>query len=470
MPTAQPHIADALVLTACAYTSLRTLEEFGLLDRERALYARLFPRFGRIVLVTYGAADAAIAPSLAPPGYAGRIDCICNHEELEPARFLAGVPGRVAALLAEAHTRTALVKTDQFFGGDVAVAIARALRTTTIRTGLLARAGYHWSWTVAREDGPDSPQAAIAAMLESELCHAADFVIATTPRIIDDLAYRHALPRQKLRVVPNFIISDHPPTPIAQRTPGLVLTAGRLNREKRPDLIIRAIAALPPRSRSSAHLLVVGQGPLLDELRSLARSLNVSAEFRPRLPHRDLLSLMHRCRVYMQCSEYEGHPKTILEAMASGAPVLATRSPGIDSQIIDNTSGLLRDPAPPAPPNPSALASALDQLLTDDTLANRLGTTAAAHTRALALEHTFPLLIDACASAMALASEGATLPRTAVRWDQTLLRLPPSDAAAEFASSIAAFSKRLDPASRMAFLTSLEASNGFRQAQVNPAL
>lgn len=444
-------IADALVVVSCAYTSLETGARFGLLDREQTLYRRLWPHFRTVVFVSYGdERDHSVAASLAPD-LLGRVWCVCNDRRQEPGVFLAGVPGRVSQLLKERST--ALVLTEQHWGGDVALSIVRTLRASGVRTGLCARTGYHWSWTVAREHGTGSAPFAQARLLEGELCHAADTVVATTPSIAERLAFQHGLPHERVRVVPNYVLTDAPAPPPAQdRAPGLILTAGRLSREKRVHLLIEACARLPGPERARARLLVIGEGPEEGALRALAANLGVAAEFRPRVPHRELLARMRACWVYAQCSEYEGHPKTVLEAMASGCAVLVARALGLAEHVRHGETGLV------AEPDPGALAESLGALLTDHALHARLGAAAAAATRAtLGFETVFPFYREACAQAARLAGECTSMPSGAIRWDQPLLLLPPDAAAGTWAAGLDAYARRLEPATRAAFLGALSA-------------
>lgn len=437
------------MVVSCAYTSLATGERFGLLDRERAFYSRLWPGFHEVVFVSYGGAeDHAVADSLVP-AMRGRVRCVCNDRNLEPGVFLSGVPNHIQRLVS--HGQSALVLSEQFWGGEVGVVVSNCLRHNGLRVGLAARGGYHWSWTMLREHGPESAAFAQARFLEGELCRAADVVIATTPRILDDLSFQHALPRSRLRLVPNFVLTEQAPEPAASRTPGLVLTAGRLAREKRIDLLIHAAATLRAQG-ATARLLIVGDGPERMGLESLAERLGVAAEFRSRVPHGELLGLMRACRAYAQCSEYEGHPKTVLEAMACGSPVLVTDSPGMVDRVRDRQTGIVTGATA------DDVATGLHELLTDDALAERLGRAAAEAVRAeLSLDAVFPLYRRACADAMATAGAFAAAPASVVRWDQPLLNLSPPVAAAAWLASIHAYAKRLAPAAAEVFRQELEA-------------
>lgn len=424
-----------------------------MLERERVFAPRLFPAFERVVVVSYGdAGDVPLARTLAPE-MGERVQCVCNDGREEPGAFIAGVPGRVRSVLGDA--RSVLVLTDQHYGGDVGVCIARALREegdAGRRVGLVARGGYHWAWFVAREQGAESPAYAQARMLEGELVHAADVVIGTSGRMIDDMAMLHGAPRGKFRLVPNFVVCDEPPADFTARDPGLILAAGRLHPQKRFDLLIEALGRLPVDLQARASLVIFGQGPEEARLRDMAARSPVSVRIQPRIPHRELLALMGRCAVYAQCSAYEGHPKTIIEAMAAGCPVLVTEGPGVSENIQAGVTGLV------APGEVGAVAGMLAHLLTRRDEAARLGAAAAAHARrVLSFEAVFPLYRRACVEAMTLAGEGATVPPATVRWDPPLLMQTPEAAAANWGAGLAAFTRRLNAEQREAFLSELAA-------------
>src|SRR6188472_2422698 len=100
-------IADTLVLAFSEGVSLKVWADTGLIDREWELYRRVAPRFGRIIVVTYGKADdAAFLPRLSPG-----VGLVCNDKGLPTQEFLATVPARVAELVGD--SRSIIVKTNQ---------------------------------------------------------------------------------------------------------------------------------------------------------------------------------------------------------------------------------------------------------------------------------------------------------------------------------------------------------------------
>jgi glycosyltransferase involved in cell wall biosynthesis len=468
-PPAPIALADAFVHIHGAHTSLAQLNRLGSLSRERMVDRAVCPLIKHLAIVTYGGRDdAELADSVPPPAWTGSVASISNAESRETALFQASVPERVAASLAAANCRSALVYIDQHDGGEVAVQTATLLRSRGLRVGLVARCGYHWSWTVARDTAPNDPKALAAAMQEGDVCRAADVVVATTRRIADNLCWQHRLDPAHVRIVPNFVQPEGAVPPFTTREPGTILFAGRLAPEKRVDLLIRAVA-MAARTNPSIRLIVIGDGPDRAELQLLARSFHTPVEFRERVSHAQLLREMGRCNVYAQPSRFEGHPKTILEAMAMGAPTLVTRAPGVDDEINPNVTGIICGDAE------ADLSAAIVWLVANPDIARRLGDRAARDIRArLGFETTFGGMLNAFREAMQLAGAGASdrVAPPPVRWEQTLLNAGPDAAAAQFAASVAAYAKRLDPDRCAIFLDSVNARLGSlaeSQAALTPA-
>jgi glycosyltransferase involved in cell wall biosynthesis len=115
---------------------------------------------------------------------------------------------------------------------------------------------------------------------------------------------------------------------------------GRLEPQKRFDLLIRACAALRQR-RPALRLLIAGDGSQRAELQTLAASL-MPGDACQLLGHRtDVTALHHGFDVYAQSSDYEGTPNSVLEAMALETPVVATAAGGTAEIVEDQVHGLI---------------------------------------------------------------------------------------------------------------------------------
>jgi glycosyltransferase involved in cell wall biosynthesis len=143
----------------------------------------------------------------------------------------------------------------------------------------------------------------------------------------------------------------------------LILCLGRLTPQKNHTLAISALAQLP-----NVSLVVVGEGPLAGELQRQASELGVANRFVLAGVRTDARALIGACDAVCLPSVWEGLPLVALEALAAGKPLVATVGEwGIAELLSDGEDALL------VPANdPTALASALERVLSDANLASRL--------------------------------------------------------------------------------------------------
>ncbi len=174
--------------------------------------------------------------------------------------------------------------------------------------------------------------------------------------------------RHNIRVVPNVVVVP-PADPVAgDRTRDrLVLSVGRLGREKGYDLLIKAFA-IAGRSRPGWHLKILGEGRERQSLERCAQRLGLENRFS--LPG----VLMHpwpfyrRASVFVSSSRHEGFGIALCEAMASGCAVIATDCPGGPQEIVEHgISGLLVRAE-----DVDRLAAAIGILMDDEDLRARL--------------------------------------------------------------------------------------------------
>lgn len=183
---------------------------------------------------------------------------------------------------------------------------------------------------------------------------------------------RVGVPREKLRYIPNAIDLDTWSVNQCETSaPGrlVVSCVGRFIPRKRQADLVQAVALLGDR-RAQCHLVFAGEGPSLEQVRSVATELGLrdSVEFRGHLDGEGVHELLECSSVYVQPSLYEGMPATVLEAMASGLPVVGTRVNGIEDLVVDGQTGLLVSPC-----SPVDLAVALCRLLDNPEERLRMG-------------------------------------------------------------------------------------------------
>jgi colanic acid/amylovoran biosynthesis glycosyltransferase len=157
--------------------------------------------------------------------------------------------------------------------------------------------------------------------------------------------------------------------------PPVILSVGRFVEKKAPHLTIEAFA-LAHRADPAARLRMVGDGPLLERCQELAKKLlpGEAVTFLGTQPHEAIEAEMRRARCFVQHSveaesgDSEGTPVAILEAGASGLPVISTRHAGIPEVIVEGETGFLVDEKDVA-----AMAKQMTRLIREPALAAELG-------------------------------------------------------------------------------------------------
>lgn len=158
--------------------------------------------------------------------------------------------------------------------------------------------------------------------------------IVTPSQFFREKLMQWGWPAEKLVHIPNFLDSSHY-TP--DYNPGnYFLYFGRLAPEKGVDTLIRATAL------AGVRLKIAGTGPYEDRLRSLSAENGADVTFLGYCSGDTLWELIRSCRAVVLPSQwYENAPISILEAYASGKPVLGAQIGGIPEMINENTTGFL---------------------------------------------------------------------------------------------------------------------------------
>jgi phosphatidylinositol alpha-1,6-mannosyltransferase len=132
-----------------------------------------------------------------------------------------------------------------------------------------------------------------------------------------------------------------------------LLSVARLTRHKGIDTALRALAQLAPRYPDLAYA-VVGYGDDLAAMEQLSLSLGLAerVRFLTQVPDADLPQLYNFAEIYLGLSRYmdervEGFGISLVEASASGLPVIAGNSGGVADAVRDEVTGILVDPERP---------------------------------------------------------------------------------------------------------------------------
>lgn len=150
----------------------------------------------------------------------------------------------------------------------------------------------------------------------------------------------------------------------------IILFVHRLSERKGPQYLIKALPYVK-KEHPDCACIMVGTGPQLVGLINLAKELGLKSQkdifFVGEVPSYDIPKYMTCADVLVVPSVFEGFGRVIIEGMACGTPIVATKVGGIPEIITHNKTGLLVPPK-----NPKELAHAILRILCDRTLARRL--------------------------------------------------------------------------------------------------
>jgi len=235
------------------------------------------------------------------------------------------------------------------------------------RKPVLLRCGYVAGEKAERLEEDPSAVQRYQRLEKHAFQHAAHCLVPTSD-LSEWLQTRYTVAAQRISVIPNFIDTQvFHPTDSSMKMPRSVIAIGRLAPTKRLDLLIRACS-----HAGVQKLTIIGDGPESSNLQKLARACNLNLEIPGRIPNQELPGYLYSHAVFAQVSAWEGHPKTLIEAMACGCCCLVTNTVGLESQIEHGVTGWI---APSA--TEDQLANDLIALLARPDLQHTLGSAAA---------------------------------------------------------------------------------------------
>jgi glycosyltransferase involved in cell wall biosynthesis len=253
-----------------------------------------------------------------------------------------------------------------------------AFNQQTPMSAFLTDADYHWRWPWHRR---------AFSVVTRGVYHLVDAVITTSKGVADDLVSHFGVSGARIRVVHNPVDLDaiaraasEPLDPVHERlwVRPVIVAAGRLADAKNYPLLIDALTEL--RRSVPARLFVLGQGEREASMREQIARLGLGDAVVLCGFQSNPWKYIARADVFALSSRYEGFGNVLVEAMACGVPVVATASPGTREIVSVGTDGLLVDRH-----EPQALAAALERVLSDPSLRERLSQGARASAQRFAL-------------------------------------------------------------------------------------
>lgn len=222
----------------------------------------------------------------------------------------------------------------------------------------ISRSGYILSEQLGNRGRKPSFKDRVLSCLERVTMRHAIACFVPTPNLVDWC--KKNIGCRRLELMPNNVDTELFCPSIAVARGCYVIAVGRVVPFKRYDVLVRACA------RTGVALKIVGDGPDCDRVIRIASELGCRLEMLGRISNNALPSLLANAAVYVICSEYEGHPKSLVEAMACGCACIGTDNPGIRNQIRDGENGIL------AEGTVAGLADAITRIVSADTLAAKI--------------------------------------------------------------------------------------------------
>ena len=331
--------------------------EVGGMERVVIHLARGLPDQGFAAeLVTLAGADSPMGQSL---------DGLVHWElskrpglDLGLARSLASLVRRTGAALLHAHNTLSLL-----------YAVLASLMTRTPVVGTLHGANF---------EGPPRHR-----QLRRWLSRRCASVTCVSRDALEAARDQDRIDPRRLRLVYNGIDTDQVKAALGQREAaraelglepdaGVIISVGRLSHEKDYATLLAALTE-PAWGQRPPVLLLVGDGPERGALEARAQELGLGERARFLGERDDVPRLLAASDAFTLSSLSEGVSMALLEAMAAGLPVAATRVGGTPEVVLPGQTGLLVPPQ-----DPQALAKALGGLLSDPELARRMGSAGAA--------------------------------------------------------------------------------------------
>lgn len=309
----------------------------------------------------------------APKSPDGQIDGIDDRVIWLPARRFGSYSGYRVPIYPSAVVSTVRKEAPDIihshgisFAGIQALIASRQTgirNVLTYHTMVTEAAGYYYPPIM-----PLDVMIRLAWIYQKSYLHRPHAVIVPTQAIKDELV-NHGIRARRWEVIPTGVdcrrfTPEKRDKDILEKYEAdgkkVILTVGRLAREKNIELILRGFCELL-RLRDDAMLLIVGKGPAEEDLKSSVARLNLTdkVRFSGFVPEETLPRLYASCDAFVIASRFETQGLVALEAMASGLPVAGINFRAIPEIIKDRVNGYLFED------DPVSLARALDLAIDD---------------------------------------------------------------------------------------------------------
>ena len=213
-------------------------------------------------------------------------------------------------------------------------------------------------------------------------CRGWSVPVALTPEVRNSVAEFYGLPLSRVSVIYNGIDLSRcvPKTTYETGETVTILHVGRFDVPKNHPGLLEAFRLLLE-THPECRLRLVGDGELRPDMEKLAREKGIADAVEFCGMQSNVYPYLHDADIFTLPSIYEGNPMTIIEAMGTGLPIVASRVGGIPDMISDGESGLLVEP------EPQSICAGLTRLVGDAALRQRLGLAARKQSQPFSAAH-----------------------------------------------------------------------------------
>ena len=334
--------------------SLRTWAEVGNLDREMEIYKRLNNKLQKINIVTYGGKTDTLYKKNLNGFNLLSVPKFNNSKLIQLYLLLRYLPQ---------ISRSEIIKTNQLLGSEVPIWLKNRYGQL-----LIVRCGYLYSY-FTQKMSRDKNKINRAIQLEKDAFSMADSGIVTSAWQRDFVIQQYKINPSKIKIIPNYVVTEiFKPHPEISKKYDLVFV-GRGAEQKNINNLLKAIAFRNKKKRNTS-LLMVGGCCYDKKVRKNVDQSTIEVTFKGNISNFDLPYFLNQARVFILPSHYEGHPKTLLEAMSCGLTCIGSDVMGIREDIIHMNNGYL------CKTDHESIAAAIDTLLSDESLRKRMGNNA----------------------------------------------------------------------------------------------
>lgn len=215
-----------------------------------------------------------------------------------------------------------------------------------------------------------------------------DVVISPAKIIMDELLIHNH--KSKIVVVSNGVDTNKFKAKARPKTNFKILYVGRLSHEKKIDIVIKAFAKVV-KDLPQAKMEIVGDGPMLENLKDLVKKLKLSGRviFHGSIARERIVDYYKRCDVFATASAMEVQPLTLLEAMSCGLPIVGVKMAGVAGMVKDGVNGYLVPPT-----NPTTMSKKIVKILSSNKLRLKLSKNSQKIARANSLTSSIQKLED----------------------------------------------------------------------------